>query len=297
MNVENSLNLRSLTLEDEDWFYRLTCHIGMSDFSFPLLCAYRKRLDVKYVRLNERTALIMQNNAYGKRCITIIGEINRAVIKEVMALGIMEFSYVSKKQLPLFISIEGTKWDITCDRDFSDYIYNLDEFLHPSKKARKQYNHFKKHHHTKLVEMTRENWEDSYHVYQSWTKTHSDLSVFGDQMEIYRQMREVIGHPGIMGVILYEEEIPISFRLVEKKEVMVISHFAINRVPIRGMTRVVAHDFFSQFQNKVEWINLSEDIGNLGLRQFKKQLHPRFLLHKYTLRLRAYKEDDLKNEN
>lgn len=287
MNVENSLNLRSLTLEDEEWFHRLTCHIGMSDFSFPLLYAYRKRLDVKYVHLNERTALILQDNAYGKRCITMIGELSKAVIKDIMALGIAEFSYVSEKQLPIFTSIEGTKWSITYDRNFSDYVYRLDEFLHPSKKARKQYNHFKNHHHTKLVEMTRENWEDSYYIYQSWTKRHPDLSVFGDQMGIYRQMRELVGHPGIMGVILYEGGTPVSFRLVEKKEMMMISHFSINSVPIRGMTRVVAHDFFSQFQDRVKWINLSEDTGNLGLRQFKKQLHPKFLLHKYTLTLRT----------
>jgi hypothetical protein len=286
IKVENFLNLEPLTLKDEDWFYRLTYPVGISDLSFPLLYAYRHHLNVKCMYSNEGVALIVQNDAYGKRCYTILGKINETVIKEFVNLGINEFSYVSGAHLPIFTDIEVMDWDISYDINFSDYVYVLDNFLDFGRKDREKYRYYKKHHFPRMVEMSQENWDDSYKISESWSEIHGDSSVFGDESEVYHETKKLIGHPHLEGMIIYDEDVPVSFAIIEKRGEMIVFPFSKNSVRDQGLTQFLYYEFFSQFKGRVKWINFEEDMGILGLRQFKQHFHPEFLIHKYTVRLR-----------
>ncbi|MDR1521381.1 MAG: phosphatidylglycerol lysyltransferase domain-containing protein [Streptococcaceae bacterium] len=283
LNVD--LNLKKLSINDEKWFSKLTYHVGISDLSFPLLYAYRNFLNIECMRLDEKTALLVQDDAYGKRCYTILGDVNESIIRELTALGINEFSYVIAAQLPIFNSIKGMKWDIKYDIDFSDYVYDLDKFLILSKKARKEYNYYKNHHQPKLVEINNNNWEDSYKVVKLWSKFHQKTHVFGDEVKAYGEIKKLIGHPKVKGSILYDQGVPVSVKVVEERGEMLVNHFMKTSISARGLAKFFYHNFHWQFQGKIKWVNLGEDMGLSGLRQFKQRMHPVFLLHKYTVKL------------
>ncbi|MDR0690632.1 MAG: phosphatidylglycerol lysyltransferase domain-containing protein [Streptococcaceae bacterium] len=282
-----TLNLKKISISDKDWFSKLTYHVGISDLSFPLLYAYRNFLNVKCAHLDEKTALVAQDDAHGKRCYTILGDVNETIIKELTFLGINEFSYVIAAQLPIFKNIKGMKWNIRYDIDFSDYVYDLNKFLDFRGNLRKAYNSYKNHNqlNTKIVEINKNNWEESYKIFRNWWNSRKESSIFGNELKVFCEMEKFIESSKIEGALFYEEEIPVSFLMVEKRGEMLIEHFIKSNSSARGLTHFFYHQFFSKFKGEVKWINFEEDMGLPGLREFKRRFHPEFMLNKYTVRL------------
>jgi hypothetical protein len=281
------LNLKKISINDQKWFSKLTYHVGISDLSFPLLYAYRDFLNVECIRLDEKLALVAQDDSYGKRCYTILGDVNEAIIRDLVASGIDEFSYVVGAYLPIFNDIQEMKWHITYDIDFSDYVYNLDKFLDFRGNLRKAYNSYRNHNQlkVKVVELNKDNYDESYQIFKKWWKNRKESSIFGDELKVFCEMSQFIGSPNIEGAIFYEDGLPLSFLMIEKRGEMLIEHFIKSNSSARGLTHFFYYEFFSKFKGRSRWINFEEDMGLPGLREFKRRFHPEFMLNKYTLRL------------
>jgi hypothetical protein len=176
--------------------------------------------------------------------------------------------------------------EISYSDDHSEYIYKANDLLDLSGGAnlnkRKRFKKCSKQTDISFLPMTQENVEICLKVQEAWCQ-EQDCSICksyaGCEKEALEVLVEVYDDKIYKGIFLCHNNNPIGYTICEKKnDKLAFLSFGKSNIPdfLAYLDYLIVKDHLSS----VEYINLGEDMGKEGLRNFKQHLSIHELLKK-----------------
>lgn len=210
------------------------------------------------------------------------------------ASGILPaFAAVTKDRIPEIEAVFGSV-ETETNRDWSDYIYDAEEFINQKgKKFSSQRNHINR-------------FVRSYpgYVFEEIRPEHIDtLKAFFEEFnadynkdnamvaEEAVKIPELLDHYeayGQRGALMRLGEMILGFTVGEVIGDTLIIHIEKARTDIPGIYPTLSLNYAEMMRNEdLVWLNREEDLGDLGLRRSKEGYNPSYLLDKYIVRVTA----------
>ena len=177
-------------------------------------------------------------------------------------------------------------------RNYSDYLYAAEDFIHFSgKRYAGQRNHVKKFH-AKYPDacfraLTSED-EPLIHAFRERFAEEFHKNSYGAKNELERawRMLRYVGSPLFRcgGYVLNGEL--ISFCLAEKCGDTLVDHIEKALPDYEGIYPAMVQEFAARFAADVKYINREDDAGDHGLRTSKTQYQPIEILDKYSVKVK-----------
>lgn len=216
----------------------------------------------------------------------------RATIDLLSQSGIdFILKYISSKEHDLLLS-EG--YELTFDRDFSDYIYDINEFINISGKK----NNSKRHEYKAILKkytdysyriLQPENCDDIINIFGKWCFNHScEDCIWGCEKDAFRRLLELApqNRDNFYFGAIYLDNSPVSFGVAEKiNDKYMCYHIQKNAVNINGLTYFLHYNMALEHM-EIPYINWGEDMGIDGLRFNKQKYHPCCIEHKYEVKFK-----------
>lgn len=205
----------------------------------------------------------------------------------------LNFENISEKDVELLksaIASAGNEPAVTYDRDFSDYIYQTDNFLNMSgnsnKGKRSKYNNFTRNHpDVEYVRYKEELYDDAVRIFQQWCSYHKcENCIYGCEYNAFLRLTELYGSSEKMLIgMTYENGEPLSFAAAEFINNTEVSFYMQkNAQRITGLTYYLEVKMLEDMPD-AKFVNMGEDMGVEGLRNDKESYHPDFMKHKYRI--------------
>ena len=201
----------------------------------------------------------------------------------------LNFCTVPAEALIILQKRYGSRLDAYPNRDWFDYLYNIDSIINLSgKKYNTQRNHtnkFKKLYTYKYVEITPQNIgliHDFLGVFH--TSFFDDDRTAKEEFIRAKEILQYIDLFNLMGGYIEVEGKIVAFSVGEIVNDTLFVHLekALKEYP--GSYQTITNEFAKNERNSdVLFINREEDVGDLGLRKSKMSYHPEKLLEKYTV--------------
>ncbi|BBF42661.1 hypothetical protein lbkm_1345 [Lachnospiraceae bacterium KM106-2] len=197
------------------------------------------------------------------------------------------FAYLSKKMAEQIKAAYPSDYEICCNRDHSDYIYNVEDMIGlKGKKYHKKKNHvnyFEKHYNFTYEKITKENLSECLKMKEEWMAEYDDGS---DTIQIesnainlalnhYEDFQFVGGLIRIDGVV---RAFTVGERLTDD---MFVTHFEKADESINGLYTIINQQFTEHELSNYKYVNREDDLGIEGLRQAKLSYHPVQIYDKY----------------
>ena len=179
------------------------------------------------------------------------------------------------------------------DRDFSDYLYNIDKLAdYPGKElhAKRNFcNRFEAEHagSWSFEPLTGERIPDCTELLRVWNDDAAGDKAEGIEYERDAIMRafEHFDGLGLEGGVLYAEGSPVGFTVGEKiSSDCFCVHFEKAHAELAGAYAMVCREFARMIREKhpeISYVNREEDMGLDSLRQSKLSYKPAMILKKY----------------
>ena len=254
----------------------------------PMFC-YRWKiigdtLVVTYVTLDQEPATILFPGPSG--------DIREAL--EIIRLAFCRrnyppiFEYVPGEWLPLY----RRAWDsieITSERDWSDYVYQVAEFTNleggENKSKRRELKQISAYGTVEFKPLTGSDFDDMLKVFDHWCDWHDCAHCFfGCERKAFARLREIWDDRRYYGGIVWLEEKPAAFALGETLGNCACYSFQKNWVNLRGLTYYLSYHC-AMLPGHPPLLNWCEDMGMEGLRLNKLRYRPSAIVQKYTVRL------------
>lgn len=172
---------------------------------------------------------------------------------------------------------------------YDDYIYTNEEFLNLSgnvnRSKRGGYNHFiKKFEGVKCCRYTNDMYSDIFYILDKWCEAHDCSRCFyGCEKNAVKRFMDIYDENLHYIYLAYDKDMPLSFAVCEQINSDTVSYyFQKNSVRERGLTYYLNREM-ALIHSDIKYINLGEDMGLIGLKNDKKNLHPCCMMKKYTL--------------
>lgn len=262
---------------------------GLSEFSFLNLYLFRNIYD--YTIFKYKNMLIINGSYKGSHFfITPYGKLELEIVNEELGKG-LKWSHIS----PSFLEENKEFFDkmlpqrLQEDRDNFDYIYlreNLTKL--EGKELHKKKTHINKFEKTytniEIKELTKDNRKDAFQILEKWKKDRKKEDD-GDYKEAIEALNLVNTDFSLKGVLLYVEKEPVAWALAEileeKKTAIVLFEKALSSY--RGSFQYINYAFASFLDERIEYINREQDLGDEGLRQAKMTYRPIKFIKKYMV--------------
>lgn len=194
---------------------------------------------------------------------------------------------VKEWMLPYFHKAEIFPFQVTCDRNRSDYLYRMEDFKASLEKPKSRYDirHFIKYQNPALQEFQTVNRADCFWLLEEvWCKNHACRECTeGSQKKALEQFLKQKDILELSGFVVYAKGRPAGYTGVVFSNREVIFQMKKNIHGIRGLSGYMHQQAVWRYGKGYEFVNYTEDMGRPGLRQYKKQLAPYTLSHNYVL--------------
>lgn len=203
----------------------------------------------------------------------------------------LKISGVCDEHLELLSSAFPDEFKITEDRDFSDYIYDIDKLCdYPGKHlhAKRNYcNRFEQQYSWRFVPLTKELIPACIEMLDKWNAESIDRLNNNIEYEYDAIMRcfENFDFLGLEGGVLYVDDNIVGFTVGEliNSDTFCI-HFEKAFSDISGAYPIVCREMarrIKQMHPSVRYVNREDDMGNPSLRKSKLSYKPQSILKKY----------------
>ena len=200
----------------------------------------------------------------------------------------VRFCTIPEADLPLFRALPG-RVEITEEENFADYLYSAEEMIQLSgKKFSGQRNHISRFLRTcqswsfELLDST-----DAAEVEAFFHTLNKKLNYApGEAAEENHKVQEVLEHLdqyGLVGGVLRADGAIVGFTLGEVLRDTLYIHIEKADRDYPGAYQMLCRQFCTAYAGDLAYVNREEDMGDLGLRKAKRDLHPVTQLKKYTV--------------
>lgn len=201
-------------------------------------------------------------------------------INELLKSGQLKLLKLCEDDVAFIHNYFPDKFDIEEAPEDSEYIYDAEEHAYMAGKKflrlRRTVNKFKREHSLYSEILTQSNLQIAYKIMSTWGKQHRmrhESNTSGSEVSQF-----IIDHfnaLGLFGVLIYIDSIPsavsIGYRISSDTCDIAETKF----IPdIRDLGYIATEEFIKSFQHSFRYFNDEEDMGILGLREFKMQLRP-----------------------
>lgn len=214
-----------------------------------------------------------------------------AVIQEVFArMGHSAmFEYVPEEWLPLY-EAAGFPMEITSERDWSDYVYQVSDFTNleggENKSKRRELKLVDAREGVEFRPLNRDSFDDMLEVFDRWCQWHTcEHCFFGCERQAFARLREVWDDKAYYGGLVYLGGAPVAFALGETLGNCACYSFQKNTENLRGLTYYLSYHC-AMLPGHPPRLNWCEDMGLEGLRINKLRYRPSEIVSKYTIKLR-----------
>ena len=212
-----------------------------------------------------------------------------AVMKEVLYLYEqwnipLILTDVAEWMKSFYEAIPFLQWEVTHDRDLSDYIYTAEDFCASlqEQKMRYDYRYFIKKYNPVLELMRPEHAEEcATLIRESWCTGHlCEECTYGCAMVTEKTAVTCVDQTEANGIVVRINGTMVAFCIVTVCCGQGVFQFKKTQRGFRGINEYLHKQCYDRFLSDVSIINYTEDMGQEGLRKYKCKLAP------YTLRPR-----------
>ncbi len=200
----------------------------------------------------------------------------------------LQVDYVPEEWLPDFRRLE-LPLEIVCDRDWSDYVYTVADFVNleggENKGKRRELKRFAGLGEVAFRPFDRDRFDDALEIFDRWCSWHRCRDCFyGCERSAFARVREIWDRRRFYGGLIYLDRAPAAFALGETLGGCACYSFQKNVENFRGLT------YYLSYQCAVSpghppALNWCEDMGLEGLRENKLRYRPNQLVSKYSVRI------------
>ncbi len=265
----------------------------ISDFTFSSLFMWADYYSLKLSCFDNLTCIICTGGDFTPSLLMPLGDVEGR-IKDVIDYYYTWFreqgldfyiSHVDEKYIPLIKSVPGYEYAVTYDRDYSDYIYNRNDFVsmsgsgykHFRKKIRSFENHFPHHQYSVLND---DDIPECLELLEFWRQQKgydADANESAILLKNFKQLDlkgGVVKVDGRIKAFLAGEKCGDTGFIISGKGDM----------HIHGLYLHAVREFVKNEFADVLYINRCEDLGIETLRDAKMSWMPVKILHKYNVR-------------
>ena len=201
----------------------------------------------------------------------------------------LRFEYVPEEWLPLY-EAAGFPMDITSERDWSDYVYQVSDFTNleggENKSKRRELKLVDAREGVEFRPLNRDSFDDMLEVFDRWCQWHTcEHCFFGCERQAFARLREVWDDKAYYGGLVYLGGAPVAFALGETLGNCACYSFQKNTENLRGLTYYLSYHC-AMLPGHPPRLNWCEDMGLEGLRINKLRYRPSEIVSKYTIKLR-----------
>ena len=200
------------------------------------------------------------------------------------------FEYVPEEWLPLYRRT-GLPMAVTSERDWSDYVYQVADFVDleggENKSKRRELKQAAAHGAVEFRPLTADCFDDMLKVFERWCEWHDcDHCYFGCEQKAFARLREIWDERRYYGGLVYLNGVPEAFALGETLGGCACYSFQKNVENLRGLTYYLSYHC-AMLPGHPPRLNWCEDMGLEGLRVNKLRYRPSAIVSKYTVTLRS----------
>jgi len=260
---------------------------GISEFTFLNLYLFRRIYNYSISKCED---MILIRGAYKNVpfFITVCGVLAPEIVYKELDNG-LKWSHISQSFLEenknFFANM--LPQGVEEDRDNFDYVYLREHLVKlEGKELHKKKTHINKFEKTyaniEIRELTKDNREDAFQVLEEWKKDRKDEADYNEAKEAL----DLLDADFLLkGILVYVAEIPVAWTLAEilnnKKTAVVLFEKALSSY--KGSFQYVNYAFASFLDEKIEYINREQDLGDEGIRQAKMTYRPIKFIKKYMV--------------
>ncbi len=298
-SLQNTYGFSRITLKEQARLEALTQDCDICDLHFPVLFAWKTLHQNFYLEIEGVPCVLFvsmerQLVFYPLFCQPSQTPLFPQVIAHLRAicrdLGVLlRFEYIPHAHLPHYLALEGLV-EQGYDVDFSDYVYQKQDFLDTTgahnRDKRQHLKQLARRHKISYALLTTESKQHCLHILEHWCREKSCADcVFGCEAIAIRAALDQSEALGLVGSVLYLDAVPVSFLLAYfPRPDYVLYLFQKSSIRAKGLTEHLYLHFASQTPAEHR-INFSEDMGLVGLRNYKQKFCDYTQVDKYFVTL------------
>ncbi len=286
--------LKSFTIGEREAYLNNYCALlpGISDFTFSSLFMWADFYSLRLSCFHNLSCIICTGGDFLPSLLMPVGNYGNDLKRlidyyyDLFAERGLDFyiSHVEERFIPLIKSVEGYKYEVTYNRDYSDYIYDRESFITMNgsgyRSNRQKISSFKRHYpdHT-YSRLNKEDIPECLELVELWRK-QKGYDADANETGILLANYEALGLRG--GAIRVGGEIKSFFA----GEVYGMTGYIIvgkADMHIHGLYLHAIKEFVKNEFPEALYINRCEDLGIETLRDAKMSWMPAKILHKYNI--------------
>ncbi|MDL2225324.1 phosphatidylglycerol lysyltransferase domain-containing protein [Eubacteriales bacterium OttesenSCG-928-M02] len=183
---------------------------------------------------------------------------------------------------------------ITLDRDYSEYVYNMDDLVNlVGKKYHKKRNHINRfleyYPNHEYAPITADDIDECKAMYRQWRAAREAEGMEDLDLEEYA-LCEGLDNMAVLnldgGLVRVDGKVE-AFTLGERiSDKTALIHIEKANQEIQGLYPFINREFLKANYTDLQFVNREEDMGLEGLRRAKESYYPAFLIHKYMVTLK-----------
>jgi hypothetical protein len=213
------------------------------------------------------------------------------------ALDFIEVYCKEKKLQIKFIAVPEVYIDILnnrfkgfsskLSRDWCDYLYIKDDLLLlKGRKYSAQRNHihkFKNENDYSTEKLTSVNIEETIDFLKQYeAEENYNNRIMSEEAEKVLEVLSNYSYYNLLGLLLRSSNKIVGFSIGEIVNDTIFIHIEKANKKIHGSYQMLSNLFLQEYADeKIQFINREEDVGDIGLRESKSQYHPYMILNKY----------------
>lgn len=292
--LKEKYGFTDIDLSARDIFSQYEYGTVFFDLSFTNFWVWQDSLHYIYKQIEDTMTVVyvgVDGEAY---CILLPGPSGnlKSAIEEIHGIfsaegHITKFEYIPENWLAYYLDC-GLPVMATSDRDWSDYIYCVSEFVnlegHKNKFKRRELKQVEKLGEVTFCALTWERLPDADAVFQDWCSWHDcEQCVFGCEKRSFERLKE-IWDDRYYGGIVYLNGKPIAFAVAETLGGCANYPFQKNGGRFQGLTYYLSYHC-ARLPGHPPTLNWCEDMGLAGLRENKLRYSPCELVEKYSVEI------------
>ena len=240
-------------------------------------------LTIVYITLDQEPAAILMPGSSGDLS-GAIAELRRIFAAEGYPLQV---EYVPEAWLPLYRAL-GEQVEIFSDRNWSDYVYDVVDFLNldggENKGKRRELKSIGGMA-SEFCPLTEDNFGDALKVFEKWCAWHPcQECYYGCEQQAFARLRDIWRLRDFYGGVVYLDGAPAAFALGETLGNCACYSFQKNVENLRGLTCFLSYHC-ALLPGHPPRLNWCEDMGLEGLRINKLRYRPSEIVSKYAVKI------------
>lgn len=296
------VTFQEITLEDKDWINELLsrCHYMSCEYCFGNHFIWKKAYDEQVARIGDYYTVRMVDDE-GERGTSFLFPAGSGPLKPVIEelLDYCEqngqpFRLHSMPQelVPEMERLFPGLFEFATDRDYADYIYNVEDLVNLSGKKY----HGKRNHIARFKEgdwafepLNDGNFDECMEMNRIWCEQNDcgrDESIKAEQCAVRRSFR-YYSALDFFGGLLRRDGRVVAYTIGERlNSDTVVVHIEKAFADVQGAYPAINREFLANLCRDYRYVNREEDLGVEGLRRAKLSYQPAILLPKYGVRIK-----------